>query len=64
MCSSDLNNIDAELKEKIKEYAKTQRQRIKIILENERIEDEIPDFVQENFTKSPQIGRASCRERV
>lgn len=49
------NNIDAELKEKIKEYAKTQRKRIKIILENERIEDEIPDFVQENFTKSPPM---------
>lgn len=49
------NNINAELKEKIKEYAKTQRQRIKIILENERIEDEIPDFVQENFTKNPPM---------
>lgn len=49
------NNIDAELKEKITEYAKTQRQRMKIILENERIEDEIPDFVQENFTKSPPM---------
>ena len=61
------NNIDAELKEKIKEYAKTQRQRIKIILENERIEDEIPDFVQENFTKSPPMLELSgifCEEDI
>ena len=61
------NNINAELKEKIKEYAKTQRQRIKIILENERIEDEIPDFVQENFTKSPPMLELSgifCEEDI
>ena len=61
------NNIDAELKEKITEYAKTQRQRIKIILENERIEDEIPDFVQENFTKSPPMLELSgifCEEDI
>lgn len=61
------NNIDAELKEKIKEYAKTQRKRIKIILENERIEDEIPDFVQENFTKSPPMLELSgifCEEDI
>lgn len=61
------NNIDAELKEKIKEYAKTQRQRMKIILENERIEDEIPDFVQENFTKSPPMLELSgifCEEDI
>ena len=61
------NNIDAELKEKITEYAKTQRQRMKIILENERIEDEIPDFVQENFTKSPPILELSgvfCEEDI
>ena len=60
-------NIDAELKEKIKEYAKTQRQRIKKILENERIEDEIPDFVQENFTKSPPMLELSgifCEEDI
>ena len=53
--------------EKIKEYAKTQRQRIKIILENERIEDEIPDFVQENFTKSPPMLELSgifCEEDI
>lgn len=61
------NNIDAELKEKIKEYAKTQRKRIKIILETERIEDEIPDFVQENFTKSPPMLELSgifCEEDI
>ena len=61
------NNIDAELKEKIKEYAKTQRQRMKKILENERIEDEIPDFVQENFTKSPPMLELSgifCEEDI
>lgn len=61
------NNIDAELKEKIKEYAKTQRKRIKIIFENERIEDEIPDFVQENFTKSPPMLELSgifCEEDI
>lgn len=61
------NNIDAELKEKIKEYAKTQRQRIKKILETERIEDEIPDFVQENFTKSPPMLELSgifCEEDI
>lgn len=61
------NNTDAELKEKIKEYAKTQRQRIKKILENERIEDEIPDFVQENFTKSPPMLELSgifCEEDI
>lgn len=61
------NNIDAELKEKITEYAKTQRQRMKIILENERIEDEIPDFVQENFTKSPPMLELSgifCEEDI
>lgn len=61
------NNINAELKEKIKEYAKTQRKRIKIILENERIEDEIPDFVQENFTKSPPMLELSgifCEEDI
>lgn len=61
------NNINEELKEKIKEYAKTQRQRIKIILENERIEDEIPDFVQENFTKSPPMLELSgifCEEDI
>lgn len=61
------NNINAELKEKITEYAKTQRQRIKIILENERIEDEIPDFVQENFTKSPPMLELSgifCEEDI
>ena len=61
------NNIDAELKEKIKEYAKTQRQRIKKILETERIEDEIPDFVQENFTKSPTMLELSgifCEEDI
>lgn len=61
------NNINAELKEKIKEYAKTQRQRIKIILENERIEDEIPDFVQENFTKSSPMLELSgifCEEDI
>lgn len=61
------NNIDAELKEKITEYAKTQRQRIKKILENERIEDEIPDFVQENFTKSPPMLELSgifCEEDI
>ena len=61
------NNINAELKEKIKEYAKTQRQRIKIILENERIEDEIPDFVQENFTKSPpmlELSGVFCEEDI
>lgn len=61
------NNINAELKEKIKEYAKTQRQRMKMILENERIEDEIPDFVQENFTKSPPMLELSgifCEEDI
>lgn len=61
------NNINAELKEKIKEYAKAQRQRIKIILENERIEDEIPDFVQENFMKSPPMLELSgifCEEDI
>lgn len=61
------NNINAELKEKIKGYAKTQRQRMKIILENERIEDEIPDFVQENFTKSPPMLELSgifCEEDI
>lgn len=61
------NNINAELKKKIKEYTKTQRQRIKIILENERIEDEIPDFVQENFTKSPPMLELSgifCEEDI
>lgn len=61
------NNIDAELKEKITEYAKTQRQRIKKILENERIEDEIPDFVQENFTKNPPMLELSgifCEEDI
>lgn len=61
------NNIDAELKEKITEYAKTQRQRIKKILETERIEDEIPDFVQENFTKSPPMLELSgifCEEDI
>ncbi len=61
------NNINAELKEKITEYAKTQRKRIKIILENERIEDEIPDFVQENFTKSPPMLELSgifCEEDI
>lgn len=61
------NNIDAELKEKIKEYAKTQRKRMKKILENERIEDEIPDFVQENFTKSPPMLELSgifCEEDI
>lgn len=61
------NNISAERKEKIKEYAKTQRQRMKIILENERIEDEIPDFVQENFTKSPPMLELSgifCEEDI
>lgn len=61
------NNIDAELKEKITEYAKTQRQRMKIILENERIEDEIPDFVQENFTKSSpmlELSGVFCEEDI
>lgn len=61
------NNIDAELKEKITEYAKTQRQRMKKILETERIEDEIPDFVQENFTKSPPMLELSgifCEEDI
>lgn len=61
------NNINEELKEKIKEYAKTQRQRMKIILENERIEDEIPDFVQENFTKNPPMMELSgvfCEEDI
>nr|WP_294369860.1 hypothetical protein [uncultured Ruminococcus sp.] len=61
------NNINEELKEKIKEYAKTQRQRIKKILETERIEDEIPDFVQENFTKSPPMLELSgifCEEDI
>lgn len=61
------NNISAERKEKIKEYAKTQRQRMKIILENERIEDEIPDFVQENFTKSPpmlELSGVFCEEDI
>lgn len=61
------NNIDAELKEKITEYAKTQRQRIKKILETERIEDEIPDFVQENFTKNPPMLELSgifCEEDI
>lgn len=61
------NNINAELKEKITEYAKTQRQRMKKILENERIEDEIPDFVQENFTKSPPMLELSgifCEEDI
>ena len=61
------NNINTELKEKIKEYAKTQRQRMKIILENERIEDEIPDFVQENFTKSPpmlELSGVFCEEDI
>lgn len=61
------NNINAELKEKIKEYAKTQRKRIKKILETERIEDEIPDFVQENFTKSPPMLELSgifCEEDI
>lgn len=61
------NNINAELKEKITEYAKTQRQRIKKIFETERIEDEIPDFVQENFTKSPPMLELSgifCEEDI
>lgn len=61
------NNVNEELKEKIKEYAKTQRQRIKKILETERIEDEIPDFVQENFTKSPPMLELSgifCEEDI
>lgn len=61
------NNINAELKEKIKEYAKTQRKRIKKILETERIEDEIPDFVQENFTKIPPMLELSgifCEEDI
>jgi hypothetical protein len=61
------NNIDAELKEKITEYAKTQRQRMKKILETERIEDEIPDFVQENFTKNPPMLELSgifCEEDI
>ena len=66
-CILTRNNINVELKEKIKEYAKTQRQRMKIILENERIEDEIPDFVQENFTKSPPMLELSgifCEEDI
>lgn len=61
------NNINAELKEKITEYAKTQRKRMKKILETERIEDEIPDFVQENFTKSPPMLELSgifCEEDI
>ena len=40
---------------------------MKIILENERIEDEIPDFVQENFTKSPPMLELSgifCEEDI
>ena len=40
---------------------------MKIILENERIEDEIPDFVQENFTKSPpmlELSGVFCEEDI
>ena len=49
------NNTDAELKERIKDYAEVQRQRIKAILATETLEDEIPIFTSENFVSSPPV---------
>ena len=49
------NNTNAELKEKIKEYAKVQRQRVKAILATETLEDEIPAFTPENFVNNPPV---------
>lgn len=49
------NNSDAELKEKIKDYAKVQRQRMKAILATETLEDEVPIFTSENFVSNPPV---------
>ena len=49
------NNTNAELKEKIKEHAEVQRQRVNTILATETLEDEIPTFTPENFVNSPPV---------
>ena len=49
------NNTDAELKERIKDYAEVQRQRMKAILATETLEDEIPVFTSENFVSNPPV---------
>ena len=49
------NSINAELKEKIKEYAEIQRQQMNTILATEKVEDEIPAFVPEDFVKNPPV---------
>lgn len=49
------NNTNEELKEKIKEYAKVQRQRVKAILATGTIEDEIPAFTPENFVNTHPV---------
>ena len=49
------NNTNAELKERIKDYAEVQRQRMKAILATETLEDEIPVFTSENFVSNPPV---------
>lgn len=49
------NNTDAELKERIKDYAEVQRQRMKAILATETLEDEVPVFTSENFVSNPPV---------
>lgn len=49
------NNTNAELKERIKDYAEVQRQRMKAILATETLEDEVPIFTSENFVSNPPV---------
>lgn len=49
------NSVNTELKEKIKEYAETQKQRMNALLATETVEDEVPTFVPEDFVKNPPV---------
>ena len=57
--------VDGEQKQKIKKYAKSQKQRVMTILENEMIEDEIPEISPDEFEKNPpslQLSGVFCEK--
>ena len=58
-------DVDNEQKQKIKKYAQSQKKRIITILENETIEDEIPDISSDEFEKNPpslQLSGVFCEK--
>ena len=58
-------DVDNEQKQKIKKYAQSQKKRIITILENETIEEEIPDISPDEFEKNPpslQLSGVFCEK--